>query len=576
MEIRLTSFFFLFITSIVSFGQITYVWNTGDGSWATSTNWLPPRTTPLANDQLIFNDAGTHLVNDVPTQTIGGLIITADTNVDFQASTTSKTLTVGNALIDDFTVDAGSAFSVLNNSGVLLNITIAVGSRASIGGSVTMHSGTFSVGNNLLHLHSSAIPIDRISGQFSIGSGGTIQFGGLSTLGGPTMVLPDNIFVSDPTVSSIVMNRTSGVILGNQSITVSGATIMTEGDLTTNSAGRIKFSSSATSPVETANSKIIGYAEMLSRAVGTGVLNFLGFELVSGATTDIGIVSMLRKTGVSGINIFNGNKSIASTWDIVSSVEPVVGGRLVSLLWYDDFDNGTNSSSQFQTYRFEGGPDWTNVGSLLSLQATTNPRISTPVLTTQLSGPWTIADENNALPISLIELEGTNQNGAVKLFWKTATEISGDYFGIQRSDDANENFHKIGKILAKGSSLIPTQYEFIDFNPNPGRNYYRLKMVDKDGTLEHSPIIAVNVEYEYSVSPISINPNPYYGGLFHIRKRITEAGWITIRNSQGITLLKVQQSTPELIFPVLQFPSGMYFIEFSNSNIRLSERLIIK
>ena len=53
----------------------------------------------------------------------------------------------------------------------------------------------------------------------------------------------------------------------------------------------------------TNDSHIIGYAEMLSRPVGTGALDFLGFSMSSGG--DVGAISLVRRTGTAGTNNFN-------------------------------------------------------------------------------------------------------------------------------------------------------------------------------------------------------------------------------------------------------------------------------
>jgi hypothetical protein len=68
-----------------------------------------------------------------------------------------------------------------------------------------------------------------------------LQFGDATNTGGANILLPDNIFVSAPIISTMTMNRTNGATLGNQSITVTSNATFTLGDLTTNGGGRMKF-----------------------------------------------------------------------------------------------------------------------------------------------------------------------------------------------------------------------------------------------------------------------------------------------------------------------------------------------
>lgn len=559
----------------ISKAQSTYVWNTSDGSWVSTTNWLPPRNTPAVDDILIFNSGATHIVTDVPTQIIGALTLTNNTSVSLQATATSKTLTIGNALINYLTVETGSLLEILNNSGILLNISINTGSQASIGGSVVMHSGNFAIGDNTLHLHSSSVPIDRVNGQFSIGLGGTLQFGGVSNTSGPIITLPNNIFVSPPTISNLIINRTNGVALGNQSIIINNTTTMTLGDLVTNSSGRVRFSSTATAPLETVSSKIVGYAEMLPRVVGTSLLSFLGFELVSGTTTDIGTINFLRKTGIDGINTFNGFESIASTWDITVSIEPTGSGRLLSLSWFDDFDNTTMSTSQFQAYRFDSGPDWTAVGSLANLQVTTDPRIITPVSAFKLSGSWTVADENNALPITLTDFDGKLIKEGILLQWETHTEINGDIFEIQRLNEADNSFDTIGVVEAAGNSTNVLQYTYLDKDPLRDKNYYRLKLVDVDGKFEYSKLIVINNLNESSNEDLLVYPNPNYGTPLHIVSPTGQSGHIILRDMSGAEILRFKGSVLNLNLPDSRLPSGIYLAEFLNEHTRSIKRLVI-
>src|SRR5688572_6437069 len=97
------------------YSQTTYTWNlAGNGSWATANNWSPSRTTPAANDILVFNNGGTKTISNVPTQTIGKLIVTGNTNVSLEAYTTGNAiLTVSTAVNDAIDVDAGSTLLVM-------------------------------------------------------------------------------------------------------------------------------------------------------------------------------------------------------------------------------------------------------------------------------------------------------------------------------------------------------------------------------------------------------------------------------------------------------------------------------
>ena len=105
----------------------------------------------------------------------------------------------------------------------------------------------------------------------------------------------------------------------------------------------------------------------------------------------------------------------------------------------------------------------------------------------------------NTFPVRLLLFTAKKENKVNILQWKTAQEINADRFEIQRSFNGHE-FSTIGKIKAGLSN-----YNFNDNNPQKTINYYRLKMVDKDGAFTYSPVRTVNNSGTFS---ISISPNP--------------------------------------------------------------------
>jgi CSLREA domain-containing protein len=117
----------------------TYTWNqTGTASWATSTNWTPTRTTPVADDILIFNNGATTTVTNVPTETIGQLLVSLNTTVNLQAAA-AVTLTVAGGGGSDLDVQAGSALNC--NTTNAITIAVGTGATGSIFGSMTFSAG---------------------------------------------------------------------------------------------------------------------------------------------------------------------------------------------------------------------------------------------------------------------------------------------------------------------------------------------------------------------------------------------------------------------------------------------------
>lgn len=73
---------------------------------------------------------------------------------------------------------------------------------------------------------------------------------------------------------------------------------------------------------------------------------------------------------------------------------------------------------------------------------------------------------------------------AVQLHWETADETAFSHYEIERSKDGAA-FSRMGSIAAKGSN---SSYDLEDGSPFTAMNYYRLKMLNKDGKYSYSPV----------------------------------------------------------------------------------------
>ena len=107
-------------------------------------------------------------------------------------------------------------------------------------------------------------------------------------------------------------------------------------------------------------------------------------------------------------------------------------------------------------------------------------------------------------PVSLVDFTASKQDKVVDLNWQTSLEQNSSYFDVEFSRDGGK-FESIGRVKASGSSTTLKNYSLKHLSPVNGLNYYRLKMVDVDGSLKYSAVRTV--KFSNSTS-ISIMPNP--------------------------------------------------------------------
>ena len=165
------------------------------------------------------------------------------------------------------------------------------------------------------------------------------------------------------------------------------------------------------------------------------------------------------------------------------------------------------------------------------------------------------------------------------LNWVTADEKDFSAFEIQKSTDAR-SFEKVGAVTAKltnGSHL--NAYTFYDENASEPAIYYRLKMIDTDGSFTFSRIISINNEAEISVVG-EFYPNPVLTENVSVDIITTSSGiWkISAIDMLGIELhvadRELRTGENKVLIPFRNLKSGVNLIRFENNGKAFVRRVI--
>lgn len=113
-------------------------------------------------------------------------------------------------------------------------------------------------------------------------------------------------------------------------------------------------------------------------------------------------------------------------------------------------------------------------------------------------------DGTRSLPINLLSFEAIKQTKKVLLQWTTDNELNADKYIVERSADGIA-FTAIGNVPAYNNSN-KNNYSLADNQPLSGFNFYRLKMMDIDGSFRYSTVRRVN--FNNAGDDFSIYPNP--------------------------------------------------------------------
>jgi len=169
------------------------------------------------------------------------------------------------------------------------------------------------------------------------------------------------------------------------------------------------------------------------------------------------------------------------------------------------------------------------------------------------------------LPISINYFTGAKQGNGHLLDWKiTCNATPKATMVLERSADSR-NFNTISTVVAD-AARCDQPFTYTDAQPLKGMNYYRLKMIDIDGKVSYSGIVALlNAVKGFDI--ISIAPNPVVNGNFklNVTNAVASKMDIIITDMQGRLVNK--QTVPAIAgfnsipVNVSQLAAGTYAIQ---------------
>jgi hypothetical protein len=200
--------------------------------------------------------------------------------------------------------------------------------------------------------------------------------------------------------------------------------------------------------------------------------------------------------------------STASLWGIYAiNLDGSGNTQLVS-------PNGASNAATSQIINVDpvGNVLWSNGSSqerIIAFSPANGPNASTTVSPTGAEIVVT-----TPLPVQLVALAVQATSTGALLTWKTASEVDNAGFEIERREIVDfrlsiAEYQKVGFVAGAGTSTSPREYSFADA-PLPGRYAYRLKQVDRNGSIT----VHGEVEIEVGTAPRAISlgdnyPNPF-------------------------------------------------------------------
>lgn len=123
-------------------------------------------------------------------------------------------------------------------------------------------------------------------------------------------------------------------------------------------------------------------------------------------------------------------------------------------------------------------------------------------------------DGLTSLPVELVSFTAQKGSGEeVLLKWSTAGETNASHYEVEvakgEADLQAGRFTRIGQVQAAGNTTALTHYSYTDEEPGKtATRFYRLKIVDSDGSFAYSPVRSVVFN---STTRLQVYPNPSTG-----------------------------------------------------------------
>lgn len=178
-----------------------------------------------------------------------------------------------------------------------------------------------------------------------------------------------------------------------------------------------------------------------------------------------------------------------------------------------------------------------------------------------------VAEATAALPVSLVAFKAVKtEASAVQLTWTTSSELNSSYFGVERSADGKQ-FSEIGRIAAGKASEMLRSYRFVDqAEGSSSVCYYRLRMVDLDGSFSYSRIESVSFGV---VRDIVLYPNPSADVLHIQMDGLVEQ--VVLYDANGRVR---KESGSETRLNVSALPAGIYTVVITRNGKKHSLKFL--
>lgn len=184
------------------------------------------------------------------------------------------------------------------------------------------------------------------------------------------------------------------------------------------------------------------------------------------------------------------------------------------------------------------------------------------------------------LPVSLKNVKAVAKEKGIQVEWQTENETNIATYEVERSLNGRE-FEQMTIVDAKSDNATSHSYNFFDAAAFNGDNFYRIKLVEKNGAVKFSSVIRTN--FSRSKSNFTVFPNPVKNNQLHLQMPGMAAGRyaISMYNSWGQkvysgTIDHDGTSLSQTVSLTQKTAKGNYILQLSGETINLVRVVLMR
>lgn len=272
-------------------------------------------------------------------------------------------------------------------------------------------------------------------------------------------------------------------------------------------------------------------------------------------------------------------QAVTKQWTIN---ETVAGGTNATLkLGWVTADQGSSfNPASPVVIAYWNGSSWTSTSATVAGTGTaTDPYIATASNFTSFTNTKYVVANLSAMPAILSSLKAYQTGTSIEINWATLSELNVNSFIIEKSINGSD-FKQLTTQVAKG---VASTYNVVDISPLlNSNNYYRLKILDKDGSIQYSKTVVVATGKIKTID-LMVSPNPIKGNTFSMQLSGFEKGnySLNIFSMSGAkvytyNIVAEENNTSQLITMPNTIAKGMYQLQITNGNTNVIKKIMIQ